>query len=61
MIPAILTPSYLHSLSFPISADGIFEAEGEKAECGAVLPNGKLNEQNQEGLSYVPYDVWSVG
>ncbi|KAH9968525.1 hypothetical protein BGW80DRAFT_656694 [Lactifluus volemus] len=42
-------------LSFPISADGIFEAEGDMAECGAVLPDGKLNEQHQEVRSVSQY------
>ncbi|KAH9968527.1 hypothetical protein BGW80DRAFT_1562623 [Lactifluus volemus] len=41
--------------SFPILADGVFEAEGEKAKCGAVLPHRKLDERHQEVRSISRY------
>ncbi|KAH9968543.1 hypothetical protein BGW80DRAFT_1461921 [Lactifluus volemus] len=41
-----------HSLSFPISAGSLFEAEGEKAKSGAVLPHGKSNKRQQDAMSH---------
>ncbi|KAH9968536.1 hypothetical protein BGW80DRAFT_657375 [Lactifluus volemus] len=54
-IPTPFVPPLPIDLSFPISTDGIFEAEGEMAECSAVLPNGKSNEQHQEVRSVSQY------